>query len=316
MPDAAAGSPLLVTGANGHLGRKLALRLAGQRPVRAVVRSERAAAMLRELPEAARPDIRIVSYTDEAALADAAAGCGACVHLVGIIKEGGGATYRDAHEATCEVLARVAPKVGLERVVYLSILGSRPDSSNACLASKGRAERILMDGEVPATVLRVPMVLGEGDIASRALAGQARAPFLFLVGGGRTWQQPIDASDVVEAILAAAARGDTASEAFDLAGPSPLTHRDLVGRAAALYGGRPRVVPLPLTVARIVASTLSRLSANPPITPAMLEVLQHDDRIDPEPARRALGIELTSLEETLRRCVGPESGASGGTEAP
>jgi hypothetical protein len=40
----------------------------------------------------------------------------------------------------------------------------------------------------------------------------------------------------------------------------------------------------------------------------MLGVLEHDDRVDPEPARRALGIELTPLHETLHRCVGSGRG--------
>jgi len=48
----------------------------------------------------------------------------------------------------------------LERIVYLSILGSLPDSPNPCLASKGRAERMLLEDRVAATVLRVPMVIG------------------------------------------------------------------------------------------------------------------------------------------------------------
>ena len=39
----------------------------------------------------------------------------------------------------------------------------------------------------------------------------------------------------------------------------------------------------------------------------MLEVLQHDDDIDPGPALALLGIELTPLDDTLRRYVGPES---------
>jgi uncharacterized protein YbjT (DUF2867 family) len=42
-----ASGRVLVTGANGNLGRRLLRRLAGERPVRAVVRSERAAAAVR-----------------------------------------------------------------------------------------------------------------------------------------------------------------------------------------------------------------------------------------------------------------------------
>ncbi|MGH0035966.1 MAG: SDR family oxidoreductase [Myxococcota bacterium] len=310
-----AGAPLLVTGANGHLGRRLIVRLAGQRAVRAVVRSERAAAVLLSLPDAIRPEIRILSYTDEDALAEAASDCAACVHLVGIIKEGRGATYASAHEDTCRVLARAAERAGLQRLVYLSILGSHPDAANACLASKGRAESLLGEGPTPVTTLRVPMVLGEGDFASRALAGQARAPFLFLIAGGRTWQQPIDAADVVEAIVLSLARSEPGNEAFDLGGPEPLRHRELVERAAALYGRRPRVVPVPLGLARSAIGLLSRVASNPPITPAMLGVLQHNDRIDPRPACDELGLSLTPLDETLARCVGPDARDDLPTEA-
>jgi hypothetical protein len=39
----------------------------------------------------------------------------------------------------------------------------------------------------------------------------------------------------------------------------------------------------------------------------MLEVLLHDDCIDPEPAARALGITLTPLDAMLARRVGPDS---------
>jgi len=34
-----------------------------------------------------------------------------------------------------------------------------------------------------------------------------------------------------------------------------------------------------------------------------LEVLDRDDRIDPEPGRRRLGIELTDLDVTLAKCL-------------
>ena len=52
------------------------------------MRSSRAAAQIAD-----HPDVRVVDYTDIAGLTDACAGCDAVVHLVGIIKEGRGATY-------------------------------------------------------------------------------------------------------------------------------------------------------------------------------------------------------------------------------
>jgi uncharacterized protein YbjT (DUF2867 family) len=303
---------ILVTGANGHLGRRLLRRLAATAPAepaaRAVVRSSRAAETLEALPSELRPEIALVDYADGRAMETAAQGCRAVVHLVGILKESSRSRYREAHEATCEVLARAAKAAGVERVVYLSILGASPEARNACLASKGRAERILLAGPVPAAVLRVPMVLGEGDFASRALAGQARARLLPLVRGGATWEQPIDAADVVEAIRAALLRGDPIRDCLDLAGPESLSHRELVQRAAKLLGlPGPRVLPVPFAAARALAGLLERLLRDPPITRAMLEVLEHDDRVDPAPTCARLGISLTPLDETLRRCLGEDT---------
>jgi NADH dehydrogenase len=297
-------SPILVTGANGRLGRRLLRRLAerqSRRPLRALVRSQRAADSLADVAQATGASVTIVDYADAAGLAEASAGARAVVHLVGILKQTRRNRYIDAHERACQALAHAAKASGVERIVYLSILGSRPDSPNACLASKGRAERTLLEAPTPALVLRVPMVLGAGDPASQALRRQAQAGSVRLVRGGATREQPIAADDVVDAIVAALERDDPLDAALDLAGPESLSHRALVERAAAILGSSVSVRSLPLFLAQTLATVTERLVADPPLTRAMLGVLEHDDDIDPAPACERLGIALTPLDETLRR---------------
>ena len=294
MPSAA----LLVTGANGRLGRALIRAVAGRRPVRALVRSERAAASLRALPPALRPEIVQVDWADPGALAAAGAGASDWIHLVGILKETRSSRYLDAHERPAEALVQAARAAGARRLVAVSILGAEPGSTNACLASKGRADAALLAGAVPATVLRVPMVLGPGEAGAFALRAQASAPVTFLVRGGATLEQPIDARDLVRA-LELALSAPVERTALDLAGPESLSHRELVSRVAALLGRHPRIVPLPLAAASALAYCLERFAAEPPLTRAMLGVLEHDDRIDPLPAARRLGLALTPLDRTL-----------------
>jgi uncharacterized protein YbjT (DUF2867 family) len=115
------------------------------------------------------------------------------------------------------------------------------------------------------------------------------------VRGGATLEQPIDADDVIEAVVAALEDPALAGQTIDFAGPECLSHRELVLRAAARLGTRPRIVPIPLGAARLAARLLKRL--------VVLEVLEHDDRVDAGAAAAKLGIELTSLESTLRRCL-------------
>jgi NADH dehydrogenase len=289
---------LLVTGANGRLGRSLLRAVASGRQVRALVRSERAAASLRELPKLERPDIVQVDWTDADALARAGSGASDWVHLVGILKETRSSRYADAHERPALALARAAALAGARRVVSVSILGAEPTAANACLASKGRADQTLLGGAVPTTVLRVPMVLGPGELGAAALRAQATAPVAFLVRGGATLEQPIDRRDLVRALLLALS-APASTTALDLAGPESLSHRALVQRAGALLGRRPRLLPLPFALVNALAFGFERLLAEPPLTRAMLGVLEHDDCIDPLPAARRLGLELTPLAETL-----------------
>ena len=280
---------VLVTGANGHLGRRLLKEL--NTSTRAVVRSASAAAKLRE-----HGDVRIVDYTDDEGLRQACTDCRAIVHLVGIIKESPRATYAAAHEQSTRSLLNAALRAEVGRIVYLSILGASEDSPNACLASKARAERILLESAIPALVIRVPMVLGEGDYASIALLAKARRGFTFTFRAS-SLEQPIYAGDVVEAIIAGL-RPDGPTGIVELAGLRSLTRRALIGKASAVGT---RTVSLPLAFGYALAWLLERTSRNPPVTSAMLGVLDHDDDIDPRPGAEALGIRLTGLVETLAR---------------
>jgi uncharacterized protein YbjT (DUF2867 family) len=294
---------VLITGANGHIGRRLIARLTPGHAVTALVRSNAAKERLQGLGA----DIVVVDYDDATALIAAARGCNSAVHLVGILKESSASRYAQAHEGSATALVAAAHALPLDRIVYLSILGADPHSNNACLASKGRAEQILRSSDTVTLTLRVPMVLGEGDYASRALARRSRSRLTVLIRGA-SLEQPIYAGDVVEAIVAGLSLRDEKSAALDLAGPESLSREALVNRAAAVCGKDPRrCISLPLTPALVVVRCIETLAEwlgrDPPVTRAMLEVLDHDDAIEPYAAAARLGISLTGLDEMLRRCM-------------
>lgn len=282
---------LLVTGANGHLGRRLLRNAPARWTTRAVVRSQRAASQLGD-----HPDVRIVDYTDVPRLTDACAGCDAIVHLIGIIKEGRGATYEAAHVDATGALLEAATNAAAKRIVYLSILGADVTSRNACLASKGQAERLLEDSPISSLVLRVPMVLGEGDHAAAALLANAGRRYT-VAFRAQSMEQPIYAGDVIAAVIAALEPG-APSGVMDLAGPQALPRRELTAAASRVAT---HTISLPVEVGYALAAFLKVVSVNPPLTADMLGVLDHDDDIDPQPAIQGLGIELTGLTETLAR---------------
>lgn len=290
----------MITGANGHLGSRLANRLIEENiRVRAVVRSETAKiALLKKQPLL---EVHVVDYRDESTLSTVAKDCDAIVHLVGILKESENSRYEDAHENATRALVAASTHAGINKIIYLSILGSHPQAHNACLASKGRAEEILLNGVDNSTVIRVPMVLGENDYASLALKKSA-AQKLSLTFRAQSLEQPIYAGDVINAIYNTLIKANKG--VFDLAGAESISRKTLIKRAAKKLGNTPMVISVPIALAKILAWALEQALKSPPITRTMLGVLDHDDNIDPHQTCAALGIQLTSLDETLNKVLG------------
>jgi len=291
---------IAITGANGHLGRRLIQTVDATIDIVAIVRSTSAAQKLRaEAPE----QVQIVQcdYADADSLARVLKEVDFVVHLPGIIKESRSNTFAMAHEQAATALVLALKDSTSQGVLYLSILGAEVDADNSCLASKARAESILLAGSTPTRVIKVPMVLGEGDFASRAILHKARRAFGFELRAG-SLEQPIYAGDVITALLRSIESGPH-RDVLELAGPESLSRRDLIRRAGRLLGTTPRIISLPVGLGLIVAGLLEWLLPAPPVTRAMLGVLDHDDATESLAALASLGITLTPLDTMLERVL-------------
>ena len=295
-----------ITGANGTLGQRLIRKLLSEgADVTAVVRSSRAERELsRAINSNSKLRIEVIDYSETMLLGQAAYGAQYAVHLVGILKATKDATYAMAHEASCTALSRALKGTSVEHVTYVSILGAKPSSANPCLASKGRAERILYRNPTPACTLRIPMVIGERDYTTKMLAKRANLSSSFTFRSS-SMEQPIFADDVIEAICSAARLG--LEGGLNLAGPESLTRAELYGRAAQVLGTSTKVRSIPMFLGYTMAWLLELFMADPPVTRAMLGVLDHDDNINVDKALRLLEIDkLTTLDVMLRKALPPK----------
>ena len=292
-----------ITGANGNLGQRLIRKLLFEgADVTAVVRSTRAE---RELSRAVNFNnklrIEVIDYSETILLGQAAYGAQFAVHLVGILKATKHATYAAAHEASCTSLSRALQGTSVEHITYLSILGAKPSSPNPCLASKGRAERILYRSATPACTLRIPMVIGERDYTTKMLAKRASLSTSFTFRAS-SLEQPIFADDVIEAICSASRLG--LEGGLNLAGPESLTRAQLYSRAAQVLGTSTKARSIPMFLGYAMAWLLELFMDDPPVTRAMLGVLDHDDDIQVDKALRLLEMEkLTPLDVMLRKAL-------------
>lgn len=285
---------IILAGANGHLGRRLIEALGSEHDIVAVVRSPAAAQLLIQLP----CQVAIVAYSNHDQLTKAATGCDLMINLTGIIKATKTNSYFQAHEETAAALVKACKAADVPRMIALGICGTSPASNNACFRSRAAAEKVMCEGVAETTILRVPMVLGEGDYASRALIKKSGRAVAFCFRSS-SLEQPLYAGDVIAAL--SRLLDFEGLGILELSGPEALPRSSLIQRAATVcHQGKVSVISIPLGLGLLMALALETALSNPPVTRDMLGVLDHDDQADSDTAK-LLGIALTPLDEMLSR---------------
>jgi uncharacterized protein YbjT (DUF2867 family) len=238
-PDAL---PVLITGATGYIGGRLArwLLQRGWR-VRCLVRSRQKLAM-REWADDPRLEIVEVALDDAEALKEAMRGCGAAFYLIhSMAVQGGDFHRRDLELASGFALAAAA--AGLTRIIYLGGLGETGDDLSEHLASRREVEVALASGPVPVTTLRAAIIIGSGSASFEMLRYLVeRLPVMITPRWVRTECQPIAVRNVLHYLVACLTTPATIGQTLDIGGPDILSYRDLMHIAADELGLRRRII--------------------------------------------------------------------------
>lgn len=243
---------MLVTGATGYIGGRLAPRLLDRG---VVVRClSRSAAKLRARPWSGRAGVEIVEgdAADGPGLEVAMRGCGAAYYLVHSM-DAAGPAYRRRDLELAETFGRAAGRAGVGRLIYLGGLGETGEGLSEHLASRREVERGLGVGGVPVTVLRAAMIIGSGSASFEILRYLVeRLPIMITPRWVSTESQPIAVADVLHYLVAALETEETAGRALDIGGPEVRTYAQIMQEMAAALGLRRRVViPVPVLTPRL-----------------------------------------------------------------
>jgi nucleoside-diphosphate-sugar epimerase len=321
MTFAVRGKRILVTGATGLIGGKVAARLLARgASVRALARTpEKARALAGSGAEVVRGDM-----TDAASLRAAVDGCRGVVHLAGVLGDEFKplAYYRAVNVEGTRTLAEAAADAGVERFLHVSTIAvygfgagpgtnerspHRPGSDFYCLTKdegQGAVERLVRERGLPAVVVQPSQVYGPGDEAwTLGPLRLMRAGKLVLPAHGRGLVQPIYVDDLAEGILSALERGRT-GEAFILCGAKSVTVAEFFGHLARMIG-KTRIPSVPAWLAAAFASlseAAARLTGRPPVftRSAVRFITDFESTYDGAKARAELGFEpRTSLDEGM-----------------
>lgn len=254
---------VLITGASGFIGKRLACALAKEDwEVRAAGRDPSLVPAVSGVERLAMPDL--AHQADWSGLLD---GVTHVIHLAGIAHAPGvlpDLLYtRINAEAAGELAAAARGKV--ERFVFMSSVRAqvglsadraiterdRPQPTDAYGRTKLEGERLVAESGVPFTVLRPAVVYGrgvKGNIA--ALATLARTPMPLPFAGLTNRRSLLALDNLVSAISLVLSAKQAANGTFLVADAEPISVADLVAAMREGLGRPPHLVKLPLGAVR------------------------------------------------------------------
>lgn len=294
--------PVLLTGATGYIGGRLAPRLlAAGFPVRCLVRSPR---KLQDRTWSSDPHLEIcqADLDDQGSVARAMEGCGAAFYLVhSMITAGSEYARRDRDLA--RTFAQAARSAGLERIVYLGGLGETGQGLSEHLRSRRAVEQELASTGVPVTVLRAAMIIGSGSASFEILRYLVeRLPVMITPKWVSTPCQPIGVDNVLTYLAGVLSKPESAGQTYDIGGPEVLPYREIMTIMAEELGlGHRRVIPVPVLTPRLssywiqLVTPIGHSIASPLAQGLKNPVVCREDRI-----ARIVPQQLLTVREAIR----------------
>jgi NADH dehydrogenase len=291
----------VVFGGGGFIGRHLVRRLGKAGAiVRVPSRHVSRLGALRTAGVVGQIVPEMVSTFDAAELAATLQGADVVINLIGILAEGGSASFNEIHTALPGRIAGAAKAAGVKTLIQISALGADARSASAYAKSKAAGEEAVRAAFPEATILRPSIVFGPEDKFFNRFAAMALiSPALPLIGGGHTKFQPVYVGDVADAIMAAATRADAAGKTYELGGPAIYSFRELMELLLAEMGVKRLLAPLPWGLASFQAGIAERIPGKP-LTRDQVELLKVDNVLSgAAPGLTDLGVTPTAVELIL-----------------
>ena len=283
---------ILVTGGTGFVGSHLVARL--------VQAGEQVRALARTRVEISGVEVVVGDVRDLSAVTAAARDCQAVIHLVGIVREIGEATFQRVHVDGTRTVVQACVEAGVGRLLHMSALGARPGARSTYHRTKWEAEELVRRSGLQATIFRPSVIFGAGSGFLAELRRLVhRGPVIPIAGNGMALLQPIWVEDVISCFVGALAKPETAGQAYHLGGPEVFGFEEMVDLVAAAEGIRKPKLHLPVFWLRPLAAVLGRLTPRFPLTSDQLTMLLEDGVCDTTEMREVLAVNPASLREHL-----------------
>ena len=265
---------ILLTGASGYIGSRLAPRLRdlGHQVIALARDPGKLAARGWSPANVVRGDV-----LDPDTLRAALEGIDVAYYLVhSMTTSGGDFAALDRQGATN--FAAAAASAGVRRVIYLGGLGAGGDRLSHHLESRQETGKILRSGPVPVTELRAAIIVGSGSASFEIVRDLARRlPVMVCPRWVRSRCEPIAVDDVLAYLTGVLSAPETVGQTLEIGGGEVLSYAELMRATAAAMGRKVWIFTVPLLTPRLSAYWLNLVTSVPmSLARPLVEGLRND----------------------------------------
>lgn len=290
---------ILVTGGTGFVGSGIVKELLSKgQKVRVLARhAERARAPDHPNCQFVNGDVTNISSILKAITPDIEA----VMHLVGILAETRGVTFRSVHVEGTRNVVEACKGMGISRYIHMSALGAREGAVSVYHRTKWEAEKLVSTSGLEYTIMRPSVIFGEQDRFTNVFARMMRlSPVVMVPGTGKSRMQPVYVGDVAKAFALSLEMKETVQRTLELGGPEVLTFDEIIERIGEVTGRRRMKLHIPMPLMRANALVAEKLLSKPPFSRDALKMLEEDNTTELNALTQVFHLKPKALSEGMR----------------
>jgi uncharacterized protein YbjT (DUF2867 family) len=274
---------ILLTGANGYVGRRLLPELLEQgHEVVCCVRDKNRLGL--DALTMSRIAIWEVDFLDEVKLTNCPEGIDIAYFLIHSMSSS--TQLFDKLEASAaQNFNSYSHHMNIKQVIYLSGIVNDPKLSKHML-SRNNVEKILFTGKPKVTVLKAGIIVGSGSSSFEIIRDLCeKLPLMITPKWVLTKTQPIAIRDVIQYLIGVQNKQECFNESFDIGGPNIITYKQMMQLYAKTRDIKLAIWTIPVMTPKLssywlyfVTSTSYKLAMNL-VDSMKVEVVCNDNRL-------------------------------------
>ena len=238
---------ILITGANGYIGRRLVAALLEQgHELTCCVRNK-----WRFEEEMDLPHVKVleVDFLDDKTNNPLPEDIDAAYFLVHSMREG--SKFESVEQKIAERFLELISATRCKQIIYLSGIVNEQELSKH-LSSRLKVEKILRSGAIPATVLRAGIIVGSGSSSFEIIRDLVeKLPVMIVPKWVETKCQPLAIRNVMEYMTGVLLNEKYYNTDHDIGGPEVLTYKQMMLQFAEVRKLKRRIITVPVMTPKL-----------------------------------------------------------------